>query len=66
MFKLLWELSDSCEGIKDLQVLGIIDKFLLVKGTRTEQTFVLKGLRKWEDYRQLRASLGVSSQVFQV
>ncbi|XP_055000440.1 ribosomal protein S6 kinase delta-1 isoform X2 [Sorex araneus] len=34
------------EELKAFRVLGVIDKVLLVMDTRTEQTFILKGLRK--------------------
>lgn len=38
--------SSPAEELKAFRVLGVIDKVLLVMDTRTEQTFILKGLRK--------------------
>ncbi|XP_045154208.1 ribosomal protein S6 kinase delta-1 isoform X7 [Echinops telfairi] len=41
-----WNLRSPAEELKAFRVLGVIDKVLLVMDTRTEQTFILKGLRK--------------------
>ncbi|NWV82302.1 KS6C1 kinase, partial [Dasyornis broadbenti] len=43
-----WNLRSPAEELKTFRVLGVIDKVLLVMDTRTQQTFILKGLRKSE------------------
>uniref|UniRef100_A0A8C5XYH2 Protein kinase domain-containing protein n=1 Tax=Microcebus murinus TaxID=30608 RepID=A0A8C5XYH2_MICMU len=42
---------------KAFRVLGVIDKVLLVMDTRTEQTFILKGLRKSSEYSRNRKTI---------
>ncbi|XP_075060339.1 ribosomal protein S6 kinase delta-1 isoform X2 [Mixophyes fleayi] len=41
-----WNLRSPAEELKAFRVLGVIDKVLLVLDTRTQETFILKGLRK--------------------
>ncbi|XP_029352592.1 ribosomal protein S6 kinase delta-1 isoform X2 [Echeneis naucrates] len=41
--------QSPCEELRAYRVLGVIDKVLLVMDKRTEETFILKGLRKSSD-----------------
>ncbi|XP_078261016.1 ribosomal protein S6 kinase delta-1 isoform X2 [Rhinoraja longicauda] len=41
-----WNLRSPAEELKAFRVLGVIDKVLLVLDTRTQETFILKSLRK--------------------
>eukprot|EP00079_Xenopus_tropicalis_P010145 XP_002934734.2 PREDICTED: ribosomal protein S6 kinase delta-1 [Xenopus tropicalis] len=43
-----WNLRSPAEELKAFRVLGVIDKVLLVLDTKTQETFILKGLRKSE------------------
>ncbi|XP_036297802.1 ribosomal protein S6 kinase delta-1 isoform X3 [Pipistrellus kuhlii] len=52
-----WNLRSPAEELKAFRVLGVIDKVLLVMDTRTEQTFVLKGLRKSSEYSRNRKTI---------
>nr|XP_036865812.1 ribosomal protein S6 kinase delta-1 isoform X2 [Manis javanica] len=52
-----WNLRSPAEELKAFRVLGVIDKVLLVMDTRTEQTFILKGLRKSSEYRTNRKTI---------
>ncbi|XP_058612560.1 ribosomal protein S6 kinase delta-1 isoform X2 [Onychostoma macrolepis] len=42
----LWAEQTHSDELKNYRVLGIIDKVLLVMDRRTQETFILKGLRK--------------------
>ncbi|XP_010990413.3 ribosomal protein S6 kinase delta-1 isoform X1 [Camelus dromedarius] len=53
----LWNLRSPAEELKAFRVLGVIDKVLLVMDTRTEQTFILKGLRKSSEYSRNRKTI---------
>ncbi|XP_004387580.1 ribosomal protein S6 kinase delta-1 isoform X2 [Trichechus manatus latirostris] len=52
-----WNLRSPAEELKAFRVLGVIDKVLLVMDTRTEQTFILKGLRRSSEYRGNRKTI---------
>ncbi|XP_051042576.1 ribosomal protein S6 kinase delta-1 isoform X2 [Phodopus roborovskii] len=52
-----WNLRSPAEELKAFRVLGVIDKVLLVMDTRTEQTFILKGLRKSSEYSRSRKTI---------
>ncbi|ERE73040.1 ribosomal protein S6 kinase delta-1-like protein [Cricetulus griseus] len=52
-----WNLRSPAEELKAFRVLGVIDKVLLVMDTRTEQTFILKGLRKSSEYSRSRKTV---------
>ncbi|XP_074165239.1 ribosomal protein S6 kinase delta-1 isoform X2 [Sminthopsis crassicaudata] len=52
-----WNLRSPAEELKAFRVLGVIDKVLLVMDTRTQQTFILKGLRKSSDYSRSRKTI---------
>ncbi|XP_037352605.1 ribosomal protein S6 kinase delta-1 isoform X3 [Talpa occidentalis] len=52
-----WILRSPAEELKAFRVLGVIDKVLLVMDTRTEQTFILKGLRKSSEYSRNRKTI---------
>ncbi|XP_040841596.1 ribosomal protein S6 kinase delta-1 isoform X7 [Ochotona curzoniae] len=52
-----WSLRSPAEELKAFRVLGVIDKVLLVMDTRTEQTFILKGLRKSSEYSRNRKTI---------
>ncbi|XP_021532856.1 ribosomal protein S6 kinase delta-1 isoform X5 [Aotus nancymaae] len=52
-----WNLRSPAEELKAFRVLGVIDKVLLVMDTRTEQTFILKGLRKSSEYSRKRKTI---------
>lgn len=52
-----WNLRSPAEELKAFRVLGVIDKVLLVMDTRTEQTFILKGLRKSSEYSGNRKTI---------
>ncbi|XP_030893422.1 ribosomal protein S6 kinase delta-1 isoform X5 [Leptonychotes weddellii] len=52
-----WNLRSPAEELKAFRVLGVIDKVLLVMDTRTEQTFILKGLRKSSEYSRNRKTI---------
>uniref|UniRef100_A0A8C4PGH7 Ribosomal protein S6 kinase delta-1 n=1 Tax=Equus asinus TaxID=9793 RepID=A0A8C4PGH7_EQUAS len=52
-----WNLRSPAEELKAFRVLGVIDKVLLVVDTRTEQTFILKGLRKSSEYSRNRKTI---------
>ncbi|XP_069787419.1 ribosomal protein S6 kinase delta-1 isoform X2 [Narcine bancroftii] len=41
-----WNLRSPAEELKAFRVLGVIDKVLLVSDSRTQETFILKSLRK--------------------
>ncbi|XP_039594029.1 ribosomal protein S6 kinase delta-1 [Polypterus senegalus] len=41
-----WNLRSPAEELKVFRVLGVIDKVLLIMDKRTQETFILKGLRK--------------------
>ncbi|XP_072121251.1 ribosomal protein S6 kinase delta-1 isoform X2 [Mobula birostris] len=41
-----WNLRSPAEELKAFRVLGVIDKVLLVLDSRTQETFILKSLRK--------------------
>ncbi|XP_011362829.1 ribosomal protein S6 kinase delta-1 isoform X13 [Pteropus vampyrus] len=50
-------LRSPAEELKAFRVLGVIDKVLLVMDSRTEQTFILKGLRKSSEYSRNRKTI---------
>lgn len=52
-----WNLRSPAEELKAFRVLGVIDKVLLVQDTRTQETFVLKGLRKSSEYSRSRKTI---------
>ncbi|CAI9179820.1 unnamed protein product [Rangifer tarandus platyrhynchus] len=52
-----WNLRSPAEELKAFRVLGVIDKVLLVMDTRTEQTFILKGLRKSSECSRNRKTI---------
>ncbi|NXD07071.1 KS6C1 kinase, partial [Nothocercus nigrocapillus] len=52
-----WNLRSPAEELKAFRVLGVIDKVLLVMDTRTQETFVLKGLRKSSEYSRSRTTI---------
>ncbi|XP_040119092.1 ribosomal protein S6 kinase delta-1 isoform X2 [Oryx dammah] len=52
-----WNLRSPAEELKAFRVLGVIDKVLLVMDTRTEQTFILKGLRKSSECSRNRRTI---------
>ncbi|XP_012978092.1 ribosomal protein S6 kinase delta-1 isoform X2 [Mesocricetus auratus] len=52
-----WNLRSPAEELKAFRVLGVIDKVLLVMDTRTEQTFILKGLRKSSECSRSRKTI---------
>lgn len=52
-----WNLRSPVEELKAFRVLGVIDKVLLVMDTRTDQTFILKGLRKSSEYSRNRKTI---------
>ncbi|XP_021566564.1 ribosomal protein S6 kinase delta-1 isoform X2 [Carlito syrichta] len=52
-----WNLRSPAEELKAFRVLGVIDKVLLIMDTRTEQTFILKGLRKSSEYSRNRKTI---------
>ncbi|XP_036058172.1 ribosomal protein S6 kinase delta-1 isoform X3 [Onychomys torridus] len=52
-----WNLRSPAEELKAFRVLGVIDKVLLVMDTRTDQTFILKGLRKSSEYSRNRKTI---------
>nr|XP_058131180.1 ribosomal protein S6 kinase delta-1 isoform X8 [Dasypus novemcinctus] len=52
-----WNLRSPAEELKAFRVLGVIDKVLLVMDTRTQQTFILKGLRKSSEYSRNRKTI---------
>ncbi|NXT53945.1 KS6C1 kinase, partial [Pluvianellus socialis] len=52
-----WNLRSPAEELKAFRVLGVIDKVLLVMDTRTQQTFILKGLRKSSEYSRSRTTI---------
>ncbi|XP_027497535.1 ribosomal protein S6 kinase delta-1 isoform X1 [Corapipo altera] len=52
-----WNLRSPAEELKTFRVLGVIDKVLLVMDTRTQQTFILKGLRKSSEYSRSRTTI---------
>ncbi|MEE6473962.1 hypothetical protein FKM82_010227, partial [Ascaphus truei] len=52
-----WNLRSPAEELKAFRVLGVIDKVLLVLDTRTQETFILKGLRKSSEYCRNRKTI---------
>ncbi|NXA35433.1 KS6C1 kinase, partial [Eudromia elegans] len=52
-----WNLRSPAEELKAFRVLGVIDKVLLVMDTRTQETFILKGLRKSSEYSRSRTTI---------
>ncbi|KFO87062.1 Ribosomal protein S6 kinase delta-1, partial [Buceros rhinoceros silvestris] len=52
-----WNLRSPAEELKAFRVLGVIDKVLLVMDTRTQQTFILKGLRKSSECSRSRTTI---------
>ncbi|XP_075781294.1 ribosomal protein S6 kinase delta-1 isoform X2 [Pelodiscus sinensis] len=52
-----WNLRSPAEELKAFRVLGVIDKVLLVMDTRTQQTFILKGLRKSSEFSRNRKTI---------
>ncbi|XP_054837748.1 ribosomal protein S6 kinase delta-1 isoform X1 [Eublepharis macularius] len=52
-----WNLRSPAEELKAFRVLGVIDKVLLVMDTRTQRTFILKGLRKSSEYSRKRKTI---------
>ncbi|NXN91496.1 KS6C1 kinase, partial [Rhinopomastus cyanomelas] len=52
-----WNLRSPAEELKAFRVLGVIDKVLLVMDARTQQTFILKGLRKSSEYSRNRTTI---------
>ncbi|NXP67708.1 KS6C1 kinase, partial [Chloropsis cyanopogon] len=52
-----WNLRSPAEELKTFRVLGVIDKVLLVMDTRTQQTFILKGLRKSSECSRSRTTI---------
>ncbi|XP_023422813.1 ribosomal protein S6 kinase delta-1 isoform X4 [Cavia porcellus] len=52
-----WNLRSPAEELKAFRVLGVIDKVLLVMDTRTNQTFILKGLRKSSESSRNRKTI---------
>ncbi|KYO43619.1 ribosomal protein S6 kinase delta-1 isoform D [Alligator mississippiensis] len=52
-----WNLRSPAEELKAFRVLGVIDKVLLVMDTRTQETLILKGLRKSSEYSRNRKTI---------
>ncbi|XP_038617003.1 ribosomal protein S6 kinase delta-1 isoform X2 [Tachyglossus aculeatus] len=52
-----WNLRSPAEELKAFRVLGVIDKVLLIMDKRTQQTFILKGLRKSSEYSRNRKTI---------
>ncbi|XP_037990071.1 ribosomal protein S6 kinase delta-1 isoform X3 [Motacilla alba alba] len=52
-----WNLRSPAEELKTFRVLGVIDKVLLVMDTKTQQTFILKGLRKSSECSRSRTTI---------
>uniref|UniRef100_A0A8C5MCV2 Ribosomal protein S6 kinase delta-1 n=1 Tax=Leptobrachium leishanense TaxID=445787 RepID=A0A8C5MCV2_9ANUR len=52
-----WNLRSPAEELKTFRVLGVIDKVLLVQDARTQETFILKGLRKSSEYSGNRKTI---------
>uniref|UniRef100_A0A8C5WRV8 Ribosomal protein S6 kinase C1 n=1 Tax=Laticauda laticaudata TaxID=8630 RepID=A0A8C5WRV8_LATLA len=52
-----WNLRSPAEELKAFRVLGVIDKVLLVMDTRTQQTYILKGLRKSSECSRKRKTI---------
>ncbi|NWH93801.1 KS6C1 kinase, partial [Aegithalos caudatus] len=52
-----WNLRSPAEELKTFRVLGVIDKVLLVMDTRTQKTFILKGLRKSSECSRSRMTI---------
>ncbi|KAM8947437.1 ribosomal protein S6 kinase delta-1 isoform 2-T2 [Pelodytes ibericus] len=52
-----WNLRSPAEELKTFRVLGVIDKVLLVLDTRTQETFILKGLRKSSEFSGNRKTI---------
>ncbi|NXO22797.1 KS6C1 kinase, partial [Cisticola juncidis] len=52
-----WNLRSPAEELKTFRVLGVIDKVLLVMDTRTQQTYILKGLRKSSECSRSRTTI---------
>ncbi|XP_058692027.1 ribosomal protein S6 kinase delta-1 [Poecile atricapillus] len=52
-----WNLRSPAEELKTFRVLGVIDKVLLVMDTRTQETFILKGLRKSSECSRSRTTI---------
>ncbi|XP_069464650.1 ribosomal protein S6 kinase delta-1 isoform X2 [Ambystoma mexicanum] len=52
-----WNLRSPAEELKAFRVLGVIDKVLLVLDTRTQETFILKALRKSSEYSRSRKTI---------
>ncbi|XP_039215545.1 ribosomal protein S6 kinase delta-1 isoform X5 [Crotalus tigris] len=52
-----WNLRSPAEELKAFRVLGVIDKVLLVMDTRTQQTYILKGLRKSSECSRERKTI---------
>ncbi|XP_078085927.1 ribosomal protein S6 kinase delta-1 isoform X2 [Mustelus asterias] len=52
-----WNLRNPAEELKAFRVLGVIDKVLLVLDCRTQETFILKSLRKSSECSRKRKTI---------
>uniref|UniRef100_UPI00398E6BDD ribosomal protein S6 kinase delta-1 isoform X2 n=1 Tax=Pristiophorus japonicus TaxID=55135 RepID=UPI00398E6BDD len=52
-----WNLRSPAEELKAFRVLGVIDKVLLVLDSRTQETFILKSLRKSSECSRNRKTI---------
>ncbi|XP_060687456.1 ribosomal protein S6 kinase delta-1 isoform X1 [Hemiscyllium ocellatum] len=52
-----WNLRNPAEELKAFRVLGVIDKVLLVLDSRTQETFILKSLRKSSECSRNRKTI---------
>ncbi|XP_064411653.1 ribosomal protein S6 kinase delta-1 isoform X2 [Latimeria chalumnae] len=52
-----WNLRSPAVELKAFRVLGVIDKILLAMDTRTQETFILKGLRKSSECSRNRKTI---------
>ncbi|KAG5277543.1 hypothetical protein AALO_G00118820 [Alosa alosa] len=50
-----WSQQTQSDDLNNYRVLGVIDKVLLVMDKRTQETFILKGLRKSSEYEAWEA-----------
>ncbi|XP_031437558.1 ribosomal protein S6 kinase delta-1 isoform X2 [Clupea harengus] len=52
-----WSHQSQCDDLNNYRVLGVIDKVLLVMDKRTQETFILKGLRKSSECGRVRKTI---------
>ncbi|KAL2082178.1 hypothetical protein ACEWY4_021996 [Coilia grayii] len=52
-----WSQQSQCDDLNNYRVLGVIDKVLLVMDKRTQETFILKGLRKSSECGRVRKTI---------